>query len=819
MLNDTTKRKINSLRDILVGKVPDPKSQVEQITNALIYKYMDDMDQQAVAFGGKASFFTGEYQKYSWKSLMDPKLGGQDRMNLYTESLEKMSLNKNLSPIFRDILKGAFLPYRSPETLNMFLHEIDGFSYDHSEDLGDAFEYLLAIMGSQGDAGQFRTPRHIIDFIVDVVDPKKNETILDPACGTAGFLISAYKHILENNQDKFGASIIHDEMRTMHKNFTGYDISPEMVKLSRVNMFLHNFPEPKIFEYDSLSSEERWDDNFDVILANPPFMTPKGGIIPHKRFSIPANRAEVLFVDYIMNHLRPKGRAGIIVPEGIIFQSGNVYKQLRKNLVEDGLYAVVSLPSGVFAPYSGVKTSILLFNNELAKKSKEICFVKIEQDGFDLGAQRRVGNKNDLPQALEILNKWSKGKKVENKIAVYVEKSMIAENGDYNLSGDRYRISVDHTNTKWPSLKLKELEDSGDITLGRGKVISRNDLEANPGIYPVYSSSAQGIGEFGQYGNFMFDEELITWSVDGGGRFFYRQKHKFSVTNVSGWLRIDNPQKINAKYLFRILDTEWQDKTFDYVAKAHPSVIREMYQIPLPPLEIQEQIVAELDGYQNIITGAKQIVQNWKPKIDIDPEWGKVKFGDSKVLQVIDGDRGANYPNKEAFKPEGFCLFLNTSNVRKGEFDFSKCDFINQEKDKALRKGKLIREDVVLTTRGTLGNTAYFSSNIPYDNIRINSGMVVLRSNSEKIYPNFLLLFLNSLEFEVQVSNFMSGSAQPQLPIRVLNEIEIPLPSLEIQKQIVEKIEAERALVESAKKLIEIYEQKIKDVVGRLWEE
>lgn len=163
-------------------------------------------------------------------------------------------------------------------------------------------------------------------------------------------------------------------------------------------------------------------------------MSPKGGVMPHSKFSISSTRSEVLFVDYIMNHLRPNGRAGIIVPEGIIFQSGTAHKQLRKNLVEDGLYAVVSLPSGVFAPYSGVKTSILLFNKALSKKNTEILFVKIESDGFDLGAQRRISEKNDLPIALDILNKWNTGEKVENKIALYVERIKIAENDDYNLS-------------------------------------------------------------------------------------------------------------------------------------------------------------------------------------------------------------------------------------------------------------------------------------------------------------------------------------------------------------------------------------------------
>jgi type I restriction enzyme M protein len=142
---------------------------------------------------------------------------------------------------------------------------IDEFSYDHSERLGDAFEYLLSVLGSQGDAGQFRTPRHIIDFIVAIVDPKKHETILDPACGTAGFLISSYKHILKNNLDENGYSTLTpDEKGRMVENFSGYDISPDMVRLSLVNMYLHGFSDPQIFEYDTLTSQERWNEYADV---------------------------------------------------------------------------------------------------------------------------------------------------------------------------------------------------------------------------------------------------------------------------------------------------------------------------------------------------------------------------------------------------------------------------------------------------------------------------------------------------------------------------------------------------------------------------
>ena len=190
MLDAETKRRIDTARDILVGKVPDPKSQVEQITIALIYKFMDDIDSQSEVMGGKRSFFAGDFARYGWARLMRSGLGGHDILNLYAEAITRMRENPGIPPLFRDIFNNAYLPYRDPETLRAFLKVIDEFEYDHSERLGDAFEYLLSVMGAQGDAGQFRTPRHVIDFIVAVIDPKKHETVLDPACGTAGFLIS-----------------------------------------------------------------------------------------------------------------------------------------------------------------------------------------------------------------------------------------------------------------------------------------------------------------------------------------------------------------------------------------------------------------------------------------------------------------------------------------------------------------------------------------------------------------------------------------------------------------------------------------------------
>ena len=461
MLDTETKRRIDTARDILVGKVPDPKSQVEQITIALIYKFMDDMDAESEEFGGERKFFTEDFARYGWARLMRSGLGGHDTLNLYSEAIARMPENPGVPKLFRDIFKNAFLPYRDPEILRAFLKVIDEFEYDHSERLGDAFEYLLSVLGSQGDAGQFRTPRHIIDFIVDVVDPRKGETVLDPACGTAGFLISSYKHILKANRDEKGNSTLTpDEKRDLARDFIGYDISPDMVRLSLVNMYLHGFVDPHIHEYDTLTSEERWNDHADVILANPPFMSPKGGIRPHNRFTVQSKRSEVLFVDYMAEHLTPRGRAGIIVPEGIIFQGQNAYKQLRKLLVEEYLVAVVSLPAGVFNPYSGVKTSILILDKSLAVKVDTIAFFKVENDGFNLGAQRRAIDKNDLPQVLSeltaYLDRLRSDASLEDfnpTLGLIVYKTKITANGDYNLTGERYR-EIGSTNQKFQLVSL-----------------------------------------------------------------------------------------------------------------------------------------------------------------------------------------------------------------------------------------------------------------------------------------------------------------------------------------------------------------------------
>jgi type I restriction enzyme M protein len=846
MLDTDTKRRIDTARDILVGKVPDPKSQVEQITIALIYKFMDDMDAEAEELGGKRKFFTGDFARYGWAKLMRSGLGGHETLALYGEGITKMTENPGLPPLFRDIFKNAYLPYRDPETLKAFLKIIDEFTYDHSERLGDAFEYLLSVLGSQGDAGQFRTPRHIIDFIVQIVDPKKDETVLDPACGTAGFLISAYKHILRTNSRPSGPSqsitstLTPDDRGRLAKNFKGYDISPDMVRLSLVNLYLHGFTDPHIYEYDTLTSEERWNEFADVILANPPFMSPKGGIKPHRRFSIQAKRSEVLFVDYMAEHLTPGGRAGIIVPEGIIFQSQTAYTELRKMLVDTCLVAVISLPAGCFNPYSGVKTSILILDKSLARQAPTIAFFKVENDGFGLGAQRRAIEKNDLPQVqaelaayLDALRSKTPTDTLSVTTGFIVPKEKIAANGDYNLSGERYREG----GVRQHQFPLVRIGDVCAVNPSKNKVMSLKDdtrvsfvpmADLNEHRISFQASDEKTLSEVGagytyfengdvllakvtpcfENGKAGIARELVN-GIGFGSSEFYVLRPSAQVLPEWAYFCVMHPLFREAAVAQMTGTGGLQRVPRDYV---------ENFQIPLPPLEVQKEIVAEIEGYQKVINGARAVLDHYRPHIPIHPDWPTPTFEEAP-FEIIDGDRGTNYPKKEDFTHTGYCLFLNTKNVRSDGFDFSDTEFISKAKDETLRKGKLHRGDVVLTTRGTIGNTGLYDDSVEFDHIRINSGMLIFRPDQHQLSSAYLFHFFQSLNFSSQRDAIVSGSAQPQLPIRNLNEAKIPLPPLATQQAIVAEIEAEQALVAANRELITRFEQKIQATLARIWGE
>ena len=814
MLNFDIKRKINTLRDILVGKVPDPKAQVEQITIALIYKFMDDMDIEGMEFGGSREFFKDDYEKYAWSNIMQSENSGQQRSNLYTEGIVKMSMNSHLPQLFRDIFRGAYVPYRDPETLNMFLKEINDFKYDHSEELGNAFEYLLSIMGSQGDAGQFRTPRHIIDMIVEIVDPLKTDSILDPACGTAGFLISSYKHILDKNKDKDGnSSLSVDDRKRMTENFAGYDISPDMVRLSRVNMYLHKFAKPKIFEYDTLTSLDRWDENYDVILANPPFMTPKGGIIPHNRYRVQAKRSEVLFIDYIAEHLNPTGKAGIIVPEGIVFQSANAYKAVRKYLVDDGLlFAVISLPSGVFNPYSGVKTSILLFDRTIAKQKDEILFVKINNDGYGLGAQRREMNGSDIPEVIKIIKDYKEWKDVSaNELVTIATKKDIVEQ-DYILVGERFKDSVttdsnypmfaisdicDTTSGGTPKSNIKEYYENGNINwLKSGDIANRiiYDVDSKITKLGLNNSSAK-----------MLPTNTVLIAMYGAtvGQVGLLKVESTTNQAICGILPSD---KIIPEYLYSILKSKRDYLISLSVGGAQPNIsqsIIKQVKIPLPPLHIQEEIVKEIEGYQKIIDGARQVVDNYKPTIKIDPNWEMVKLGDVCELRI----GGTPSKQNDAYWSNGTIKWISSKYINDGQIiDY---DLITEKALKESAAKIAPKYSTILVTRVSVGKVAYADSDYA-----INQDMTALLPMS---YLNPMFLFLSSYSLALCIERDAQGIGVRGVTQKYVENLQMPLPSLEIQQQIVDEINEETTIIKNNQRLIEIFEQKIKDKISEVW--
>ena len=793
MLDTDTKRRIDTARDILVGKVPDPKSQVEQITIALIYKFMADTDAEAEELGGKRQFFADDFARYGWAKLTRSGLGGHETLNLYAEAIAKMPENPGIPPLFRDIFKNAYLPYRDPETLRAFLKIIDEFTYDHSERLGDAFEYLLSVLGSQGDAGQFRTPRHIIDFIVAIVDPKKTETVLDPACGTAGFLISSYKHILKANADKEGHNILTpDERGRLAANFKGYDISPDMVRLSLVNMYLHGFTDPHIYEYDTLTSQDRWNDYADVILANPPFMSPRGGIRPHNRFSVQSKRSEVLFLDYMAEHLAPGGRAGIIVPEGIIFQSQTAYTQLRSLLVDDYLIGVISLPSGVFMPYTGVKTSILVLDRSEARRNPNLMFSDVRQIGLSLGVKRTPTNRNDLPYIQRDYRAYYNGSELSRHSWLASREEILAN--ECNLTGSRYKPKTDTASKRFVTI--------GEICqITRG---SSSSTKTPPGPYRLVLTAAESKTS----DHYQFERPAVCVPIIsslGHGRAALHRIHyaegQFALANLLVALQPTDPEKLDVRFLYHALDARRNAIAGLMQGAANVGLKPQdlaNFEIPLPLLEVQKEIVAKIEAYRKVIDGAHAVLDNYRPHIRIQTDWPMVEL--SKVARLING---------RSFKQEELLSNGPTPVLRVGNLFSNRSWYYS---DLELDENKYCNEGDLLYAW-----SASFGPRIWEGPRAIFHYHIWKIETSAEIEKKFLFHILEADSERIKMEG--NGIAMMHATKRGMEQWMVPLPALAVQQQIVAEIEAEESLVAVNRELVTRFERKAQVALSRLWGE
>ncbi len=443
------RQKVDQLMDVLyAGGVNNPMDSIEQISYLLFLRLLSERDELLASIDRNYNrIFAGEWARYAWGNFVT--LTGDQLFDAGRAAIEKLHELPGLSQTGRLLFDRATLKIYDRPTLRAVVQGIQAMELEEPEgaDLkGDMYEYLLSKLSQSGTNGQFRTPRHIIDMIVALVDPKPGQRICDPACGTAGFLVSAFNHIKSRNTSK--AELAHGRVTgdllkpadwkfLSEQGFTGYDNDANMVKIAILNLYLHQLEKAAI-RYHNPLTESRGSLypglTFDVILANPPFAgkIQKESILAD--INLNTRNTELLFLKWFIDHLAPGGRAGVIVPNGVLFGSTKAAKKCRELLLtECDLQAIINLPSGAFKPYSGVGTAVLVF--EKGKATQSVWFYDLTADGFSLDDKRNSIEENDIP---DVLTKWPARAEGPNSYVVPVEK--IRDNEDVSLTAGRYRM-------------------------------------------------------------------------------------------------------------------------------------------------------------------------------------------------------------------------------------------------------------------------------------------------------------------------------------------------------------------------------------------
>jgi len=490
MLNTTLKSSIGKLWDkFWSGGISNPLTAIEQISYLLFMKRLDEMDikkKQDSDFTGEAykSIFVGGKENLRWSHFKQME-GGEMLTHIQKEVFPFLKTIDKEDSYFAKYMGNAVFIISKPsllvEAVTIIDEIFDEISKQESagqgfqDTQGDLYEYLLSEITSAGKLGQFRTPRHIIQLICELVDPKLGDTICDPACGTGGFLLGAYQHILTAHTSKEHCKTdengltrgdlgdkLTDERQWTHlkeKTFYGYDMDESMVRIGLMNLMMHGISSPNIEQKDTLSKKYDENNHYDVIMANPPFKgsVDKGDI--NESISLNTTKTELLFLDRIIKSLKIGGRAGMIVPDGVLFGSSNAHKQARQMLLNDcELQGVISMPSGVFKPYAGVSTAILIFVK--GGETDKVWFYDMQSDGYTLDDKRsKINGGGDL---LDIVEKWKNRKEQkENKLNskfFYIDKKEI-EKADFDLSLNRYKVT-DYEDIKYedPKVILKKIE-------------------------------------------------------------------------------------------------------------------------------------------------------------------------------------------------------------------------------------------------------------------------------------------------------------------------------------------------------------------------
>jgi type I restriction enzyme M protein len=492
MLNGTfqssgLRQKVDQLMDILwSGGLNNPMDSIEQLSYLIFLRLLSERDDQLATLGQKYTrLFSGEWAKFAWGNFVT--LTGDQLFDAVRAAMEKFEELPGLSETGKLLFRRATLKIYDRPTLRAVIQGIDSLNLEQDGlDLkGDMYEYLLSKLNMSGTNGQFRTPRHIIDMIVRLVDPQPGESICDPACGTAGFLVAAFTHILRNNTSKqslergelTGDLLSPTQWKFLEKQaFTGFDNDANMVKIAILNLYLHKLEKAQIAFHNPLTAgigNPYPGRTFDVILANPPF----AGKIQEESILADLNlntrSTELLFVKWFVDHLSPTGRAGVIVPNGVLFGGTRAAVKVRELLLNEyGLQALINLPSGAFKPYSGVGTAVLIFDRRYAKRSSDsfIWFYDVSADGFSMDEKRTPTEANDIP---DVLTKWPE--RIEGQNCYRVALAKILESEDLSLAAGRYRPATAHTeNHDTPQNILAEVLALEEEIVERSKVLAES---------------------------------------------------------------------------------------------------------------------------------------------------------------------------------------------------------------------------------------------------------------------------------------------------------------------------------------------------------
>jgi len=482
------RQKVDQLMDILyAGGVNNPMDSIEQLSYLIFLRLLTEKDEMLAGLDKKhyKRIFSGDWARYAWGNFVT--LTGDELFNAARGAIEKLHDLPGLSATGKLLFERATLKIHDRPTLRAVIqaiHDMDLEPHQGHDLKGDMYEYLLSKLATSGTNGQFRTPRHIIEMIVALVDPKAGQRVCDPACGTAGFLIAAYNHILCNNTSKptrargicDGDLLKPAQWKFLEERaFTGYDNDANMVKIAILNLYLHRLEKADIEFHNPLTTSKGSPYpglTFDVVLANPPFAgkIQKESILAD--INLDTRDTELLFLKWFIDHLNTGGRAGVIVPNGVLFGSNKADRKVRELLLTTcDLQAVVTLPSGVFKPYSGVGTAVLIFERGSSKSAgtRSVWFYDITADGYSLDDKRTPVDADDIP---DVLAKWPNREEGPNCYRVPIEK--IRQN-DWSLAAGRYKpVTTEVVNHDAPAKILgdvldleKEIVQSGNALLAQ----------------------------------------------------------------------------------------------------------------------------------------------------------------------------------------------------------------------------------------------------------------------------------------------------------------------------------------------------------------